>query len=374
MFWSRRGSFMSDKIEMNKLNKGEQLIPPDHTGLVYSGRIDFSDLTAPCFIYAGSQVHFRFRGSRLGILLRNHPLYYDNYIGYVLDHTLQGKLKLPSSGCEVTVSIPEQLDDAEHEVILFKRQDAAHYFDLLGFLLEPSARMLKAPSRPKRRMECYGDSVSAGELSEAVTYVGRPDPVHNGEYSNSWYSYAAITARRLGAELHNNSQGGLALLDYTGYFHGPDYVGLERTYDKLRYNTQLGSYSSWDFKRYLPHVVIVAIGQNDSHPEDYMGHDLQKSAYWRVHYKALLIKFRERYPKALIILATTILNHSAAWDAAIGQAAAELNDPRIIHYLYTNNGCGTPGHIRIPEAEQMAKELTARIEAFGEDIWLPQPY
>ena len=49
----------------------------------------------------------------------------------------------------------------------------------------------------------YGDSVSAGEVSEAVEYTGKPDPEHNGQYSNSWYSYAWMTARRLDAEIHD---------------------------------------------------------------------------------------------------------------------------------------------------------------------------
>lgn len=35
-----------------------------------------------------------------------------------------------------------------------------------------------------RRIEVYGDSVSAGEVSEAVDCVGKEDPVHNGGYSN----------------------------------------------------------------------------------------------------------------------------------------------------------------------------------------------
>ena len=47
-------------------------------------------------------------------------------------------------------------------------------------------------------MEVFGDSVSCGEVSEALKYVGKPDPEHDGEYSNSWYSYAWITARKLG--------------------------------------------------------------------------------------------------------------------------------------------------------------------------------
>lgn len=33
------------------------------------------------------------------------------------------------------------------------------------------------------------------------------------------------------------------------------------------------------------------------------------------------------------------------------------------------NGSGTPGHIRIPEAEQMSDELAAYISSLGDEIW-----
>jgi hypothetical protein len=349
--------------------KNHQLITPDHSGFVYSGRIDFSDSCAPCFIYAGSQAHFRFRGTGIKLIIRNYHLCYENYIGYVIDQNIQGKLRLEDSDAVSVLIIPENLDDREHDIILFKRQDSAHYYDFLGILLNKFSIMLPAPDKPIRRMECYGDSVSAGEVSEAVEYTAMSDPVHNGEYSNSWYSYTSITARMLGAELHCNAQGGLALLDHTGYFHGPDYVGLETTYNKLRYNSQLGPYSLWDFSLYTPHVVIVAIGQNDAHPDNYMNKDIQKSEYWMQHYQSLILNFRGLYPSTLIILTTTILNHSREWDDAIDDVTNRLNDPKIVHFLYSNNGCGTPGHIRISEAGQMAVELANFIESFGTDIW-----
>lgn len=351
------------------LTKDNQLITPDHTGFIYSGRIDFHDPVAPCFIYAGSQIHFRFRGTGLKIMIRNYHLCYENYIGYVIDRTIQGKLRLSDTDEVSVLAIPEKLEEKEHDVILFKRQDAANYFDFLGILLDKTSVILAAPSKPARRMECFGDSVTAGEVCEAVEYTGKPDPIHNGEYSNAWYSYASITARKLGAELHNNAQGGLALLDRTGYFHGPDYVGLETTYDKLRYNSQLGACSRWDFSLYTPHVVIIAIGQNDAHPDNYMGTDSQKSFFWKQRYQSLIIKLREHYQGALFILTTTILNHSREWDDAIEEVAGQLNDPKVVHFLYSGNGCKTPGHIRIPEAEQMAEELTAFLESFGTDIW-----
>ena len=41
------------------------------------------------------------------------------------------------------------------------------------------------------------------------------------------------------------------------------------------------------------------------------------------------------------------------------QAAME---PQIRHFMFRRNGKGTPGHLRIPEAEEMAEELSAYIE------------
>ena len=76
-----------------------------------------------------------------------------------------------------------------------------------------------------------------------------------------------------------------------------------------------------------------------------------------------------KYPKAVIILATTILNHDASWDEAIEQVCREIADDRVLHFLYSRNGCGTPGHIRIPEAEEMSDELVEYIENLEIDVW-----
>ena len=42
---------------------------------------------------------------------------------------------------------------------------------------------------------------------------------------------------------------------------------------------------------------------------------------------------------------------------------------KIVRFKFKRNGIGTPGHLRIPEAEEMAEELTKFIESFGEEIW-----
>lgn len=237
--------------------------------------------------------------------------------------------------------------------------------------LSIDGELLAPPPVPKRKIEVYGDSVSAGEVSEALDFVGKEDPEHNGEYSNSWYSYAWLAARKLGAQIHDIAQGGIALMNNTGWFCEPDYIGMECVYDKISYHPDLGEIKKWDFKRYTPHVVILAIGQNDSHPVDFMKENPRgdMAEKWRRHYQDFVLKLRSVYPMAAIILTTTVLNHAKEWDDAIEEVCFSLGDKKVHHFLYRDNGCKTPGHIRIPEAEQMAEELSAYIESLGDEIW-----
>ena len=100
--------------------------------------------------------------------------------------------------------------------------------------------------------------------------------------------------------------------------------------------------------------------------EDY---DCEAAIRWRNRYQNFIGKLREIYPKAEIILTTTILQHDDGWDRSIEEVCRNLGDARIHHFLYTQNGRGTPGHIRVPEAEQMAEELSAYIESLGKEIW-----
>ena len=346
-------------------------ISPDDSRLQYSGRIDFSNPQAPVLIWPSSYVRLRFQGADVAVELENRRAYWKNDIGYVLDGEVY-QVRLQDDGTQRLVIKTKKEEQKEHELILYKRMDACHHVTIHGFELGDDAVLLQPSELPKRRIEVYGDSVSAGEVSEAVAYVKKSDPVHEGQYSNSWYSYAWMTARKLDAQLHNIAQGGVALLPGTGWFAEPDYIGMEQIYDKVSYHPSLGEIKEWDFSRYVPQVVIVAIGQNDNHPTDYMADDPagEQAQHWKNHYEQFVRKLRAHYPKATMILTTTILEHHKNWDDAIEEVCQRLQDEKIHHFLYRDNGCGTPGHIRIPEAEQMAEELSSYIESLGADIWI----
>ena len=345
-------------------------ILPNNSSLIYSGRIDLSDPFAIVWTYPGTFVRMKFKGTQLFIHVRNKHNYWNNYLG-VAEGDAQTKLLLPEEG-EATIEIPLQTtQDNIHEVTIFKRQDACHELMILGFEIncntDDECELLEASPLPPRRIEVYGDSVSAGEVSEAIDYVAKADPEHNGEYSNSWYSYAWIAARKLDAQLHDIAQGGVALLDNTGWYHEPDYIGMEQVWNKMRYNPDYGTVKEWDFSKYTPDIVIVAIGQNDSHPDDYMKTDYEgeKAKNWRTHYRQFLAKLRETYPDAWIICCTTLLQHDIGWDMSISQAVLDIADKKISHCVFQRNGKATPGHLRIPEAEEMAKELCHHIRTLG---------
>lgn len=345
-------------------------IYPDNEKILYSGRIDFSNPKEPVFVYPATFAKMRFTGNTFKVFIRNHNEYWDNYLGYILDGK-QEKLLLPKSGDAVFNIKAEPNDTDCHDIMIFKRQDSCHEMGFLGAELDENGLLLDVPCLPSRKIEVYGDSVSAGEVSEAVEYTGKADPQHSGEYSNSWYSYAWMTARKLNAQLHDVAQGGIALMDNTGWFKEPHQIGMETAWDKINYNPYFGKFTEWDFSKYTPQVVIVAIAQNDNHPVDFMKEDYNSpmSLKWRNHYKELIKKIRSKYPEAAIVCITTLLQHDRSWDKAIAQVVSELGDEKITQCIFKRNASATPGHLRVAEAEEMSDELAAYIKSLHIEGW-----
>ena len=348
-----------------ELHENERLISPVDERLRYTGRIGAA-AEAPFLIFPCTSVQMKLTGRTLKVALDNHHSYFENRLGVIVNGE-QTAILLDNG--EQVIDLSHLLTADVNDVLLFKRQDCCHAMTIHGFIV--AGELLALPPRPARRMEVYGDSVSAGEVSEAEFACAQPDPQgHNGLYSNSYLSYSWQAARLLNAELHDIATGGMALLDKTGYFFGPDYIGLESAWDKVNYYPPFGESTPWDFSRYTPHVVVVAIGQNDHNPVNIMAedYDSEASLHWRAEYSCFLGQLREKYPHAHIVCTTTILGHDPAWDRAIDECVRASGDERIHHFLYTKNGCGTPGHIRGSEAAVMARELAGFIETL-DGVW-----
>ncbi len=332
----------------------------------YSGRIDFSEPDSAVFCWTGSYLSFSFKGTEISAVIENLKYWYGRLIGFVID----GEEKcIPIPDGEAEVLLASGLSDTRHDCVLYKRMEG-HYFKLKGFVLPDDGEILEPIPKPKKRIEFYGDSVTAGSVVDAVDYVGQLDPEnHDGVFDNSWHSYSLMTARLLPAEVYNTAQGGIAIFDGTGYFEDPA-LGLESCYDKTRY-CSMPPRTPWDFSKFVPHVIVFAVGQNDDHPHNGCIHDPEYREKWMKRYIEIIEDTRSHTNHATVILALTVLMHDPAWDEALEEIKNRLGgeENRVYHFTYTRCGKATPGHPRIPEQEEMAKELTAFLNSLPEDTW-----
>lgn len=211
---------------------GEKRIALDDENLQYTGRIDFADPQNPVFLFTASFVRFRMTGHHLRVVLTNTHHLWENRLGVVINGEQFGVL-LDWDALNV-IDLSDHLRDGENDVMLFKRQDSCYKMTIHELLIDENATLLPPPARPNRRIEFYGDSVSAGEVSEVTEYAGKIDPPdHQARYNNVWFSYAWQTARLLNAEISDIAQGGIALQDGNGYFFD---TGMLSCWDKLAYN------------------------------------------------------------------------------------------------------------------------------------------
>ena len=341
-------------------------ILPSDSRLRYMGRIDRTNADAPVFYWCGSLVQLRFSGDRLSVRIENHSYDAGNgnglTLGYLLDYGKPQILTLTPEN-DVTQTVTIHADGwGGHRVKIWKRQDGPHYFTLHGFSVADGCEI--APlDLPLRKLEAFGDSVTAGSWVELTERVGNVDyPDYTAKYDNAWYSYAMQTARLLNAQIHLTAQGGIALLDGTGYYENGA-VGMETAYTKLSYQPASGRLTGWDFSQYIPDTVIFAIGQNDHHvgDKDNLIPDAQKRALWLETYCRIIRDLMDKYPYAHFILTLTVLMHDEYWEALLDDACDLLDSTRVHRFRFTRSGKATPGHPRIPEQCEMACELAEYI-------------
>lgn len=328
-----------------------------------TGRIDLTDAGAT-LCWCGNQLALRFRGTFISIDCENECFGPDTLIGAVIDG--EEREYYIGRDCAMTLAIAENLPDAEHEVVIYKRMEG-HYFTVKSITVD--GELLPLPPKPEKRIEVYGDSVSAGSVVDAHEFVGKTDPEHHGQWDNAWHAYPQIVARLLPAEVYDTSQGGIAIFDRTGYFEMPDTRGVESCYDKLRYSIYK-PLKAWDWS-FVPHVIIMAVGQNDAHPDPDC---LRKPDYyekWVGKYIEIINGIRSHAPKATVVLALTVLGHDPIWDDALSDIAARLGgaEGRAYHFMYTRTGKATPGHPRYEEQKEMAEEMTAFLNSLPSDTW-----
>ena len=325
------------------------------------GRVDTKD--GACLTWPGTSVFFRFKGKLARVNWRNENFGAPSILGVVVDGE---ERQYPVGGSGDGIAEIECKEDGEHDLLIYKRMEG-HFITIKS--VELDGELLPLPEAPKKRIEVYGDSVSAGSVVDCEEYAGKSDPEHNGQWDNAYHAYPQILARELPAEVYDTSQGGISIFDGTGWFEMPNTRGMESCWDKCRYSSYVPK-SDWDF-HFVPHVIIFAIGQNDSNPDPNVLYDPEKKEAWIKKYLEIINSVRARAPKAAVVMALTVLNHDSVWDDAMEEIKDRLGGEsgRAYHFMYTRVGKATPGHPRYSEQKEMAGEMREFLGTLPAEIW-----
>ena len=332
--------------------------------LSFIGRIERGKSRAT-LCWCGSQIALRFRGTTICLIGENDNFGSETYIGAVIDG--QERSYKVGGSCKTELTLAEGLEECEHEIIIYKRMEG-HYFTVSEVITD--GELLDPPEKPQKRIEVYGDSVSAGSVVDALDYVGKSDPEDNhGQWDNAWHAYPRLIAEMLPAEVYDTSQGGIAIFDRTGYFEMPDTRGVESCYNKVRYSSYRPM-SEWDFS-FRPHVVIMAVGQNDAYPDPDCLRNMDYYEKWVGKYIEIIESIRSHAPRSAVVLALTVLQHDPVWDDALEDIANRLGgaEKLVYHFRYTRCGKATPGHPRYPEQVEMATEMTDFLKTLPPKVW-----
>ena len=149
--------------------------------------------------------------------------------------------------------IAGNLEPAYHTVKVLKMTEvgatSASMYDLscTGYFLCPE-------DKPELKIEAYGDSITAGYGN--LRAEGVPDGT-NAEMQNTLRTYAFIAAETLNAQINIHARSGIGL-SVAG-----NIVGDFNMNTRYEYLTPM-SYRKWNMHNYIPDVVILNLGTNDS--------------------------------------------------------------------------------------------------------------
>jgi lysophospholipase L1-like esterase len=334
------------KIVTEEPDDSLQFIRADNDAFLYTGRIDFSDKTAPVLIWEGSTVRFNFTGECLGLRFKpsgSNSAYYNVLLdGEIYLLHLEGTY-------ETDYILQKKLGSGLHTCEVFKRNEAQSDTDtFLGADIAAGGRMGAKPAERPLLIEFYGDSITAGACDETPGKDNYVDMVQH----NCYTSYAAITCRALNADLSDISVGG------TGMCVSWNDVIMAKCWKNLYCSPSSVLY---DFGGRTPDIVVVNLGQNDFGWTQ--NEHLPFPAGFESAYLELLREIRAQYPDAWIISATggmSAVMQSRQLNAGIAHAVKAMNEPEVVSMKFR---AYTYDHPRADTHEKMAEELETFIKA-----------
>ncbi len=223
------------------------------------------------------------------------------------------------------------------------------------------------PTEPRaRRMEFIGDSITCGFGIE-----GKSAEEHfSTKTENPCKTYAALTAERFGAEFDLISWSSIGVYSSDcpeGAETPADGWVMPMLYDYTDIGIEniLGTEPEpWDFKRFVPDVIVINLGTNDS---SFTRDFPDRTENFKKSYADFVRHIREKNPNAYIICALGMMGGILGGKLfpAVEEAVRELNDGRVfsleLDEQKASDGIGCENHPNEVTHRKAAEELAAKI-------------
>ena len=292
------------------------------------GRFDHFDSTPAQFGWVGSAMVARFNGTGATLQLDGS----DDRYAVVVDGTLSSSvLKVTSSG---KYQVAKGLAAGVHDLVVWRRTESNWSNGSYLGLEVTDGQLVSPPDPPSRRIEIYGDSITAG--------YGLDGPNANcsvsQDNSNHYLTYGAVAARALSAELHAIAWSGIGMYrNYNETAPKSDSLTMPKVYARTLPSVD----SAWDFTTWKPHVVVINLGTNDASTNGDPG------TPYRTAYLDFVRALRKDYPETFFILSIGPMLSDAALTAIRGHLQAVIqtrsgeSDTKMSYLEFPTQDCGS---------------------------------
>ena len=322
------------------------------------GRIEQVDNKYANIYWPGSSVTINFEGTDIKVVLKNGKE--DAYFYSIIDGDSNKSIRIKPDTLETSYILAMGLPKGKHSIQLYKLSNNTSVTSFYGFELNRGSRILKADPPKKRKIEFYGNSITAGHgIDVPFGHEDSGDP----DFFNNYWTYAAITSRYFNAQFSCIARSGIGIM--VSWFP----IIMPEMYNRLN---PADPKSKWDFKKYTPDIVVINLFQNDmwltadpQNPQFIARFGITPPNETKIiqSYQDFVKSIRDEYPRASIICVLGSMNatkEGSLWPRYIEKAVNRLSDSNIYthFFLYKN----TSGHPNRAEQKVMADDLINFIE------------
>ncbi|MCX6239678.1 MAG: electron transporter RnfD [Bacteroidia bacterium] len=309
------------------ISHGQNIVPFNQESIAYMGRIETVENQCVKIYWPGTSATINFEGTDAKAILKNGIG--TTYFYSIIDGDAEHAKKIKPDTLKTRYLLASGLPKGRHSIQLFKLTDNTTVTSFYGFELNDGARVLKPDHPGKKKIEFYGNSITAGhgvDVPDGQNDSGAP------EFFNNYLTYAGRTARHYNAQYSCISRSGIGVM--VSWFP----IVMPEMYDRLNPSDPD---SKWNFSKFTPDLVVINLFQNDSWLISLPAHEQFKARFGTTRpdenkiiksYQDLVLKIRGMYPKASIICVLGSMDATqkgSPWPGYIDKAVKGMADPKI---------------------------------------------